>query len=344
MSLAVKSLGELSKIKHYYGFRYLLNAAVHEQIFDKLKLATVYPEPNKLKILDLYPGPSQHSAILYNRCKPAQHVLMDARPDFVKHISQFITENSQHAQGFQLVTLDPYDWHSYTELIDRNKVMVPSHKGREAIHNEFLVVANLTGMIGEGLFMQWLACIGNCNWLQRFGRVKILVWVPESTALKLLAKPGDHLRSKCSVVTEAFTETKLVAVMKNKTETSFNSSLLEKHRPVMFESKDVWMPSGKPISLLEIDPRDHKVDLDNFDYVTKHLLILKSTPLYDALESLGHGGKEYFCSVIGDDRLLQKCPKDLTVSEFIYCTEIFDKWPFKPDIYLDFIDVFQDND
>ncbi|SCU92869.1 LAME_0F01838g1_1 [Lachancea meyersii CBS 8951] len=346
MSLAVTSLRELAQIQHYYGFRYVLNPSVHEQIFDKLKLSKTYPKLDKLKVLDLYPGPAQHSAIFNNRYRPAQHVLMDMRPDFVKHISGLLEQDKTDKPAMQLYRHDPYDWKSYTDLTDADKILVPPRKGPEAIHDEFLIMANLTGMIGEGLFMQWLACIGNRNWLQRFGRVKMLVWLQECTAVKLLAKPGDHLRSKCSLVTEAFTDTKLVATMSNKkTGTSnFSEDLMAEHQPVMFSPQDVWLPSGKPLSLLEINPRDHRIDLDNFDYVTKHLLILKSTPLYESLDSLGHGGKEYFRQVIKDQNLLEKCPKNLTLSDFLYCTELFDKWPFKPDIYLDFIDVFQDND
>ncbi|SCU93847.1 LADA_0G05160g1_1 [Lachancea dasiensis] len=346
MSMLVKRLPELSKIPHYYGYRYMLNPAVHNKIFDKLQLHKTYLNPGRLKVLDLYPGPAQHSVIFNNRLKPAQHVLMDARPDFVKHIGALISDEEVNSSTIELYEGDPYDWDSYTSMIDEHKVLTPSIKGLEAIHDEFLVMANLSGMIGEGLFMQWLACIGNRNWIQRFGRVKLLVWVQESTAVKLLAKPGDQLRSKCSVVTDAFTNTKLIATMEGRSprDSKFNSDLLAKHEPIFFSAKDVWMPSGKPISLIEVNPNNHHVDLDNFDYVTKHLLILKSTPLSSALDSLGHGGKEYFRSVIRDEKLLQKCPKDLTVEEFMYCTKLFDLWPFKPDIYMDFIDVFQDND
>lgn len=182
MALKVQPLQELAKIQHYYGFRYLLNKAVHEKIFSKLKLKDTYSDVNKLKVLDLYPGPAQHSVVLNNYLKPSQHVLMDARPDFVKHIRALSLESNGN---LQLYNRDPYDWQSYTNMIEKEKLFVPTKQPQDAIHKEFLVMANLTGMIGEGLFMQWLACIGNKNWLQRFGRVKMLVWVQESTALKL---------------------------------------------------------------------------------------------------------------------------------------------------------------
>ncbi|CAR22842.1 RNA polymerase specificity factor [Lachancea thermotolerans CBS 6340] len=341
MAIRVQPLRDLAKIQHYYGFRYLLNPGVHEKIFDKLDLPQTYQDTSKLKVLDLYPGPGQHSAIFHNRFKPLQHVLMDARPDFVKHLRGL---SSTQNDSFQLYGKDPYEWQSYTDLIDVEKKFVPSKRSLDSIHDEFLVLANLTGMVGEGLFMQWLACVGNRNWLHRFGRVKMLVWVLESTAMKILARPGDQLRSKCSVVADTFTDTKLVATMETKNLHKFGQGVIDSHKPVLFPENDVWMPSGKPISLLEVNPSKHNIDLDNFDYVTKHLLILRSTPLCEAFESLGHGGRDYFTTVIKDKKFLRKCPKELTSSEFLMITEAFVNWPFKPDIYMDFIDVFQDND
>lgn len=338
MSVHIPTLNSATKIKHYYGFKYLLNSSVHTQIYNKLQLQSSY-KMDELKVLDLYPGPSQHSAIFQNIFNPKQYVLMDSRPDFVK----FIQDNFA-GTNMELYQRDPYEWSSYTDMIEKEKRFVPSRQSRDKIHNQFLVMANLTGMIGEGLFMQWLSCIGNKNWLQRFGRVKMLVWVPEATAHKVLARPGSLIRAKCSVVTEAFTDTKLVATSDSGTLKKFSSSLLEEHDPIIFSTKDTWLNSGKPISLLEVNPIDHDIDLDNWDYVTKHLLILKSTPLHTAIDSLGHGGKQYFSEKVEDKLLMDKCPKDLTNKEFVYLTSIFNNWPFKPDIYMDFIDVFQENE
>ncbi|SCU78167.1 LAMI_0A03686g1_1 [Lachancea mirantina] len=335
----IPGLKELSRIKHYYGFKYLLNPDIHREIYNKCELRKTYSRPESLKVLDLYSGPSQHSLILNEYLKPRQHVLMDSRPDFAKHITNLIDTTSM-----ELYKRDPYDWESYTDMVKRDKLLVPATKNRDQIHSEFLVLANLTGLAGEGLFMQWLACIGNRNWLQQFGLVKMLVWVPEITAIKILAKSGDQIRSKCSVVAEAFTNTRLVATTNSDSLKKFSSGVLEGQSPLLISASDVWPPSGKPISLLEVNPKNHNIDLDNWDYVTKHLLILKGTPLRDAFESLGHGGKEYFSEKLWDEPLLDKCPRELTSGEFVRIAALFDIWPFKPDIYMDFIDVFQESE
>ncbi|QLL32630.1 hypothetical protein HG536_0D01520 [Torulaspora globosa] len=337
MSLAVRDLKTLSKIKHYYGFKYVLNPAVNEAILEKLQLEKTYGNRARWKVLDLYPGPSQQAALFYNRYKPGQYAMMESRPDFFQHLSQEFAESP-----LEIYNKDPYEWSSYVDLIDRSQAFVPEKQSLDHINDKFLCLANLTSTGHEGLLMQWYACIGNRNWIQRFGRVKMLLWVPTTAAIKLLGVPGSLSRSKCSVVREAFTETKLVATSDTKEIKQFDSSVMHANNPIIFSNKDVWPSREKGISLLEVDPKAHDIDLDNWEYVTKHLLILKKTPLLEALDSLGHGGKDYFKSKIEDKELLRKTPGELTNDEFIYITGLFANWPFKPDIYMDFVDIYQE--
>lgn len=336
MSLPVRDLKALSKIKHYYGFKYLLNPAVNEAIFNKLKLENTYRDPTQWKVLDLYPGPSQQAAIFHNRFKPAQYAMMESRPDFLEHLTQEFAESP-----LELHKKDPYEWSSYVDLMDRSQLFTPEKQSLERINDKFLCLANLTNTGHEGLLMQWYACIGNRNWIQRFGRVKMLIWVPTTAAVKLLAAPGTVARAKCSVVREAFTETNLIATTDTKETKEFDESVWNDD-PIVFPASDVWPNREKGISLLEVNPNAHDIDLDNWDYVTKHLLILKKTPLLDALDSLGHGGKDYFKGKIKNKELLKKTPRDLTTEEFVYITGLFANWPFKPDIFMDFVDIYQE--
>lgn len=334
----MRSLKELSKIKHWYGFKYLLNPEVHQAIFDKLRLEDTYRDTTKFKVLDLYPGPSQQSAIFYNRFKPQQYVLMESRADFLTQL-----KNEYSNSPIDVIEKDPYDWSSYVDLIDQSKKLQIEKQSLDHINDSFLTIGNLTNPAHEGLLMQWYSCIGNRNWLQRFGRVKMLLWVPTSSAVKLLARPGSISRSKCSVVREAFTETNLVALSDTEEVKLFDDSVITANNPIIISDTDIWQIRDKGISLLEINPTAHHIDLDNWEYVTKHLLILKGTPLIDALESLGHGAKDYFKGKITNQDLLNKSPNKLTNEEFIYLTDLFAKWPFKPDIFMDFVDIYQDD-
>lgn len=337
MSLPIRNYAQLSKIKHFYGSKFLLNEKIHEKILDKLKLEKTFKNPKEMKVLDLYSGPGQHSAIFYNRYKPNQYAVMESRPDFQK-----ILKEQYEGSPIQIFAKDPYEWTSYTDLIDSEKRFVPEKQPHESLNDKFMVIANLTNSAHEGLLMQWFNCIGNTNWLQRFGFVKMLLWVPVSSAIKLLAAPGMHMRSKCSVVREAFTDTNLVAISNGIDKTLFHKNLLESNDPLIFQNEDTYPQRGNGIALLEVNPKKHITDLDNWDYVTKHLLILRKTRLKDAVESLGHGAKDYFSQKVEDPTFLNKYPVDLTNEDFNYLTNLFNLWPFKPDIYMDFIDIYQE--
>ncbi|EDO17866.1 hypothetical protein Kpol_1043p56 [Vanderwaltozyma polyspora DSM 70294] len=339
MSLVVKPYQALSKLKRFYGFKYLLNPLIHEQIFDRLKLEDTYGDFSKVKVIDLYPGPSQHSAIFNNRYKPAKHVLVENRASFLSHIKETYTDSK-----FGIYDKDPYEWSTYTDMIERHKVLTPEVQSRDKIHDKFLAIAHLTNSSSEGLFMQWLTCIGTGNWIMKYGRVKMLVWLPTATAVKLLAVPGKVGRSKCSICTEAFTDTKLIAYTEGKEVQKFNQDLLKRHNPLEIKNADTAPIVLDSISLLEVNPKKNDIQLEYWDYVTKHLMILKTRKLSEALESLGHGARDYFAANVKDISIFDKFPAELTNEEFIYLTDIFYKWPFKPDIYMDFIDVYQDND
>lgn len=337
MSIPIKTYLQAAKIKHYYGSKYLLNPSIHEQILRKLDIEKTFKKPCDIKVLDLYPGPGQHSAIFYNKYNPKHYGLMETRPDFIGAL-----HDNFDRSPLQLFVKDPYEWTSYTDLIDKEQLFLPEYQPRDKLNDRFLVMANLTNSSQEGLLMQWFNCIGNRNWLQRFGLVKMLLWVPTSAAAKLLAVPSMQLRSKCSVVREAFTDTKLVALSDASDEKHFDKHVWKESAPLIFNNEDTYPLRGPGIALLEVNPKNHNIDLDNWDYITKHLLILKKTPLKDAVESLGHGGKEYFSQKIEDPQLLKKCPVELTNDEFIFLADLFNLWPFKPDVYVDFIDVYQE--
>ena len=309
---------------------------MHDKIFDKLDITKTYKNPKKLKVLDLYPGVGVQSAMFYNRYSPQQYSMMERRSSLYK----FLQANFKDSP-LQILKRDPYDWSTYLHLIDEERLFVPEVQPSDRINDSFLTVANVTGEGSEGLIMQWLSCIGNKNWLYRFGKMKMLLWMPSTTARKLLARPSMRSRSKCSVVREAFTDTKLIAISDRDELKGFDSKCLEEWDPIVFSAADIWPTKGKPIALVEMDPTDFDFDVENWDYVTRHLMILKRTPLNIVMDSLGHGGQLYFNSRITDKELLKKCPIDLTNDEFIYITKLFTEWPFKPDILMDFVDINQ---
>ncbi|CCD27284.1 RNA polymerase specificity factor NDAI_0K00930 [Naumovozyma dairenensis CBS 421] len=353
MRVPLPPLEQIQQITQRYGARYLINPNVYDKIYDKLNLEATYKDPSKLQILDLYSGPGIQSATFYNRYSPSQCVLMESRPQFLRFIQNNYTSDSS-SSPLILYPQDPYNWKSFINLIEKDKVLIPKKEPFEQVHDSFLITGNLTNHNNESLIMQWFACIGNQNWLQRFGRVKMLLWIPVSTAIKLLAPLGSKNRSKMSVIGDTLTDINLIAISNEKDLKKFDAVLLKNNHPLVFDGSDNKMmlqtvnhsnsndSSNNSIVLLEITPKFIELDFENWDYVTKHLMVLKRTKLTDAFDSLGHGSKDYFTSKIEDKDFLKKTPADLDWKEFIHLTELFANWPFKPDIYMDFIDILQE--
>ncbi|KAG0671565.1 Mitochondrial transcription factor 1 [Maudiozyma exigua] len=333
----------LSEIKVFYKFRYLSSPEVLKKIFDRLRLEDTYGDCKDLKVLDLYPGPAQQSLIFNNRYHPKQHLLMDSRPQF----TSFWKKNFKKSP-FQMSTLNPYDWESYLMLIDHQRIFMPEKQARDHINDKFLIMGNLTDKKMEGLLMQWYNCIGQKNWLQRFGRVKMLLWVPTSSAIKLLSPTYSTTRAKCSVVAETFTDSKLIALTQDDESELFDKKVIDKHNPIWIDYSStlplkISKSTKSPMCLLEIDPSDVQLDKENWDYITQQLMIQKRTPLKEALESLGPGASEFFEKEIKDNDFMNRWPQSLSAEEFIYLSDIYYRWPFKPDMFMNLFNPRQDD-
>ncbi|SMN22081.1 similar to Saccharomyces cerevisiae YMR228W MTF1 Mitochondrial RNA polymerase specificity factor with structural similarity to S-adenosylmethionine-dependent methyltransferases and functional similarity to bacterial sigma-factors [Maudiozyma saulgeensis] len=332
----------LSEIKVFYKFRYVVSPRVLENIFDKLRLEDTYGDCKDLKVMDLNAGPAQQSIIFNNRYRCKQHLLMDNRPQFTN-----FWERNLKKSHFQMSPQDPYDWESYLMLIDHQKLFVPEKQPRDHIHNKFLIMGNLTDKKEEGLLMQWYNCVGQKNWLQRFGRVKMLLWVPTSSARKLLAPASSTQRAKCSLVCETFTDSKIIALTQDEESDLFDKKLLDKFDPIWVDYSSTLpqkfsKTKKSPMCLLEIDPLDFELNKGNWDYVTQHLMIQKSTPLIDAIESLGPGATDFFTKQINDPEFMKRCPYTFSAEEFIYLSDIYFRWPFKPDVFMNLFNAQQE--
>ncbi|CDO92422.1 unnamed protein product [Kluyveromyces dobzhanskii CBS 2104] len=196
---------------------------------------------------------------------------------------------------------NPYKWETFIEMTKEDKVLTPTTQKRDHIHDEFLITANLTNKKGEQLYVQYLQCVANKNWMQRFGLVKMLVWIPQQTARKLFAPFATKDRNRLTLLSELATDTKLIATSENSM-SKFTPECLQKFDPVIIPTDG---NSPDDLSLVEVNPRDHDVDLDNWDFVTQKLMVLKSQPIEEMIEILGHGAHDWFISNL-DPVLLKK--------------------------------------
>lgn len=161
-------------------------------------------------ILDAYPGAGIWSAALYNTLKPHSHVMLEPVVGFQKYLTPLLKESAKDSDlAVQLRTEDPFRWGTFTDLASEG-IFTPKSAPRDKINPFLLYTANLTSIQGEQLCVQYLNCIMNQNWLQKFGRVRLLLWVRHGTASKLLGRAGGKHRQRVSVQTEACSDAKLL--------------------------------------------------------------------------------------------------------------------------------------
>lgn len=285
-----------------------------------------------VKVLDVYPASGIWSHSVYNALRPSQHILMESRKEYSKWWEQYLP-SIPVAHNFNLQHLDPFVWKSYIHLTDDTKLLDPGFQSRDHIHTDFLLTGYVTN---EQLLMQWLACLANQNWVQRFGSVKMLLWVPSSSAMKIMAEPGTGLRAKCSLVRETFSETKVIALPDDKSISKFSKGIIERDDPILYNPAD-GSSKSIPLTLLEINPIDHKLDTYVWDYVVKQLMSARITPLSQSLGYLGPAATEFFEQHLQPD-FLERKPKDLSSEDFEIIVEIFNIWPFKPNSLIDTLD------
>lgn len=320
----------------------LINPVSCQKVLDKLELTKKYPKASQsLDVVDLFPGYGLFSTMLNYELKPNNHIIMeDAKTSHAhyKHLNELLTKNKQGHNdicNFTHYCRSGYEWASFDHLIERDKVISPKFKPRDKIHDELLVVANLvTPSFGESLMAQWIMCCGHHNWLQKYGRVKIICAIPEKTAQKFLAGPEFQKRNRSAIKRDVFTNTKLVAISEADGDSDmpdgfgYDPNVLVQDQPVILPLNTI-RPLGTRIAFLEIDPKkDIKVNIDYFDYVVQVLMYRATQPLSTSLLAVGPGA--------GDDLLPQlshlqhKSARDLTLDDLEEVVVAFANWPFKP--------------
>ncbi|CCH45504.1 Mitochondrial replication protein MTF1 [Wickerhamomyces ciferrii] len=255
---------------------------------------------------------------------------MEDRKAYYNYLHDIYFPQLPEGHNFDLQLKNPYTWTDYIHLTDGTRVLDPGYQTRDKLHSNFL----FTGLIhNEALVMQFLSCMANQNWLQRFGNVKMLLWIPNSSAVKIMARPDTRERAKCSVVRETFCDAKLIATPDDeKSLKSFNNNLLSNDDPIIFNPKS--FSKASKYTLIEFNPKDHDLDAFAWDYVVKQLMASRNTPLDKSLNHLGPAAADFFVTKIPLN-LLGKVPKNLTSEEFKFLLEVFQSWPFKPDSLLE---------
>lgn len=326
----------VKKIPH--GFRYPAQPGPCQKIIDKLDLKAKYPSGANLDIVDLYAGYGLFSTMVNYELRPRTHVIVENTRNFApmwKDRIDSLQESTQNAENFVLYPHDPYDWLTYDHMVNRDNVVSPLFQPRTKVHDELLIIANAaSSTFGESLFAQWLMCALYHNWLQKYGNVRMLCFVPEASAMKFTLHPGFPKRNKTAAKLDLYTDTRLVAV--TELEDGFPACLsgydprrFLKDDPVLFPL-DATLPLNKPFALFETVPKDcDSPNIDYYEHVLKNLFFVKRAIVRDAIGMMGPGAADDLIPLI-PQHLLDRQVVSLGVEDFQKIIDVFLKWPFKP--------------
>lgn len=335
-----------------YGFRNVINADACQSILDKLQLKDKYPNSEgRVDVIDVFSGHGLLSTMINYELKPRNHLLIEHYREHVKTWEdriKYLKSHTQNSENFMLAPQDGHSWSTYDDLFLEKKIFEPEFQPRSKVHDQLLVVANLTSAkMGESLFAQWLMCIAHKNWLQKYGRVRMVVLAPETVVQKFFAGPYFIKRNRTSAKRGMFSDSKLIAIAQpdehgpHSAGDGYDPRLVIKDQPVLLPSSSIT-PVGNELAVVEVIPKElDEVDVNEIDHLTQSMLFRMTNNIANAFKILAPGAEDDLVPKIPKETLHKKF-KQLTDEEIWQLYNIYHKWEFKPR-YEDTISVFLDD-
>ncbi|WPK26995.1 hypothetical protein PUMCH_004366 [Australozyma saopauloensis] len=343
----------ITKFKNVYNFKYLSDPETCQKLIDRMDLRRKYPKSKgNLDIVDVFPGPGILSSMINQELQPRNHVILEKEKDHVSiwdNLMKTLKDNGGNQENFRFVKEDGYEWETYNRLIEEKKIITPKVENRSRIHDELLIVANLTSSSsGEPVLAQWIQCCAHQNWLQKYGRVRMLLLVRHDSSLKFLSTSAFPKRNRAALKRDVYTESHLLAVSDIVSDTAltpgegFDPHLLFEEQPIVISNGAV-APSPGDLSVIEIIPRGDLEGLNIFDidHLCQSLMYKSQLPVAEALSMVGLGASEALCSKIRPE-ILAKIPRHLTRDEFLEIYNAYTVWPFKA-TFEDTIDILMED-
>lgn len=117
-------------------------------------------------------------------------------------------------ENAHLVKLNGHDWPTYERLLNgpyTTRRFPPNYPGlkpktvppEEGLNTDLLVVGNIQGTVSQRLTTQFINSVGLQEWVQQFGRVRFLLWMPDLDKERLLPRSIPQ-RLGPSVISDAF--------------------------------------------------------------------------------------------------------------------------------------------
>lgn len=358
-SMALRSLNPrliphfeaLPRTTHQYGFKNIVTPKVCQEVIDRLQLRQKYPNSKgNLDIVDVFAGYGLFSTMVNYELKPKNHLIIDGTKDnekIWKNRLSFLEKSTGNAENFRYFNNDGHSWETYDHLFKELKVIQPSVQPRSKIHDELLILANISSnKFGESLFAQWIMCCAYQNWLQKYGRVRMVLLVREATALKFLSGPNFSKRNRASLKRDMFTDMQLVAVSdilvdsKGIAGDSYDPNLLIKDQPLVLPNSSV-LPVGGDLAVVEVVPKElPDIDVNAVEYLTQVFMYKSSNTVKESLNILAPGADSDLGSKIPSE-ILEKTAKQLSKEDMDHIYNVYNNWAFKPS-YEDTLNFFSE--
>lgn len=335
--LAVSDLVKLFKKANAksIGFKMITHPEACQQLLDKLDLPSKYPNASSnLEILDIYPNFGLFSAMLNHQLKPKSHLLIENNPHYVKEWKERlnILETTGNAENFKLIPQSGYKWGTYSDL-EKNKILNPKTISRDKVHDELLIVANLTTSLSESLMAQWMACGLYQNWIQKYGRVRMVFLIPEVTAVRFWSGESFKKRNKTAIKREWFNDSRLIGVSEavvGATGETYDPNCLILDQPVVIPSKAIH--PRYDIAMVELVPKTPEIlDFSLLDYMLQELMYRPTATTREGFGAIAPGVKDDLIPKIPSETL-DKTVRSLSIDDLRVLLDAYDKWPFKPDV------------
>lgn len=322
--------------KHAYGFRNLVSVDICQTIIERLDLQSKY---NQVDVVDVHPGVGLFSTILNAALKPRNHIIVEHNREYLdawkKRLA--LVQPLGNKENFRLIEKDGRSWLTFSNMFNE-KVLEPEVQLRDRVHSELLVVANLTPPFGEPLFAQWIMCSVYRNWIQRYGRVRMVCFVPETTAVRFLSGPNYRKRNKSAIKRSIFTDSKLIAITEPVRATQhepvmvgegYDPNRLFQDQPFVIPRRAV-MPVAGTMAVVEVVPKDfEQLDVSLLEFMLEGLMFRLNAALEEAFPTISPGVEDDLLPKV-PEALRKRTVRSLTNDEFLLLLEIFDKWAFKP--------------
>ena len=350
---------------------FVANRGTVDRIIECMGLHERESQGIKTTIVDAYSGPGTFTRAFMKHPNVERVVAIDQAPRFLKYLEHLHQDpalsNVQHK--LSVVHDSAFNWSSYETLVNDGHLRhlegrIPRLGSNPPpmdwyATSPIIYFAQLPNTVhGEQLFAQIVHAISSRSWLFKFGRVKMVFVCGDTVSMRSLASPQDlRSRAKLGTVVQSLSKPRLL----------LTGDDLEPYAAHMFPPTpsvgprvpltSVLIPntnisSGllkRKLSVLEVEPlKDPLIaarDMESFDFLTRNMFVLKTKTVEEGLKHVMPGANNVLRLLSPTHPRMKNRPEDvvlpdtpivqLTNRQWAALAEAFEKWPFKPTIYMD---------